>query len=174
MKVPKQAVNIVKKWEGFKAETYFDSVGVATIGYGTTARAGVGIVPIPGMRITEREASLYLRRGLEKFADKIRPQITEPINDNEFSAFLSLAYNIGPHAFMTSTALRRFNAGNKAGAAEALTWFNKAGGQVLRGLTNRRADEKALFLTPVSKPAPSPIGWIWTLVQWVRSLFQRR
>ena len=93
----------------------------------------------------------YLRRGMEKFADQIRPAITREINDNEFSAFLSLAYNIGPSAFKKSTALRRFNAGNKIGAADAILWFNKAGGKTLRGLTNRRNDERALFLHPVKK-----------------------
>lgn len=169
MRVPQQAVDIVKKWEGFRAETYFDSVGVATIGYGTTARAGVGINPIPGMKITRREAEKYLRRGLEKFADEIRPSITAPINDNEFSAFLSLAYNIGPGAFKRSTALGRFNMGNKRGAAEALTWFNKAGGRTMRGLVNRRAEEKALFLTPV-RPRPR---WQRAL-DFLKSIFNRK
>lgn len=174
MKIPQQAVDIVKKWEGFRAEAYQDSVGVWTIGYGTTAAAGVGIVPHQGMKISERQAEKYLRRGLEKFADQIRPNISGPINDNEFSAFLSLAYNIGPGAFNTSTALRRFNIGDKHGAAEALTWFNKAGGRVLRGLTNRRAEEKALFLTPVRSPIPpTPYGWLHQIVMWLFETFTR-
>ncbi len=151
MKIPTQAIDIIKKWEGFRAETYLDSVGVPTIGYGTTARAGVGIVPVPGMVISEKQATSYLRKAVEKFADSIQPHITAPINDNEWSAFLSLAYNIGPGAFRTSTALKRFNAGDKAGSAEALTWFNKADGRTLTGLTRRRADEKALFLRPIRR-----------------------
>lgn len=170
MKVPQQAVDIVKKWEGFRATTYLDSVNVPTIGYGTTARAGVGIIPVTGMTITRQEAEVYLRRGLEKFADDIRPAITADINDNEFSAFLSLAYNIGPGAFRKSTALKRFNRGDKAGAAEALTWFNKAGGKTLRGLVNRRAEEKALFLS-AARPAPTPTGLLQSIIQMVRGMF---
>lgn len=169
MSVPKQAVDIVAKWEGLELEAYQDSVGVWTIGYGTTAAAGVGIAPRKGMRITRRQAREYLERGLEKFADQIRPGITAEINDNEFSAFLSLAYNIGPGAFLRSTALARFNSGHKAGAADALTWFNKAGGKVLRGLTNRRLDEKELFLTPPVRPK----GLLQMLAGLIQSIFKR-
>lgn len=162
VKIPQQAVDIVKKWEGFVGHTYSDAVGVLTIGYGTTAAAGVGIEPQPGMKITRREAEKYLRRGLEKFAAQIRPAITAPINDNEFSAFLSLAYNIGPGAFKKSTALKRFNMGDKAGASEALTWFDKANGRTLRGLQERRADERNLFLTP-TKPT-GLLARLWALL----------
>lgn len=156
-------IALIKEFEGLRLETYRCSAGVLTIGYGTTAAAGVGINPKPGMRITEAEAETYLRRGLEKFAANIRPLITAPINENEFGAFLSLAYNIGPGAFKKSSALRKFNAGDKAGAANAILLWNKAGGKVLRGLERRRAEERKLFLTPanVTKPAetltrPSP------------------
>jgi len=107
------------------------------------------------MKITEAEAEEYLRRGLQKFADQIRPMIKAPINDNEFGAFLSLAYNIGPGAFAKSTALRKFNAGDKAGAAQAMLAWNKAGGKVMKGLQRRRAAEKALFLTSASPEAPA-------------------
>ncbi len=145
-------IDIIKKWEGFKAEAYSDAVGVWTIGYGTTAMAGVGIDPKPGRRITEAQAEEYLRRGVNKFANDIRRHITAPINENEFAAFVSLAYNIGPGACRKSSALRHFNAGNKAKAADAILLWNKAGGKVLRGLVNRRQEERALFLAPVSAP----------------------
>jgi lysozyme len=107
---------------------------------------------------------------VDKFAATIRPKITAPINDNEFGAFVSLAYNIGPGAFMKSSALRHFNAGDKAKAADAILLFNKAGGRVLQGLVNRRKDERVLFLTPVSggaaigTPSRSFMGWILYLL----------
>jgi lysozyme len=150
-------IDLIKKWEGFKADAYRDAVGIWTIGYGTTAMAGVGIDPKPGMRITEAQAEEYLRRGVEKFAREIRPHITAPINENEFAAFVSLAYNIGPGAFRKSSALRHFNQGNKAKAADAILLWNKAGGKVLRGLVNRRQDERALFLArPQTAPHSAP------------------
>lgn len=147
-------IDLIKKWEGFRAETYRCSAGVLTIGYGTTKAAGVGIDPQPGMRITEAQATEYLRKTVDKFAAQIRPAITAPINENEFAAFVSLAYNIGPGAFRKSSALRHFNQGNKAKAADAILLWNKAGGRVLKGLQNRRAEERALFLAPASAQRP--------------------
>lgn len=143
-------IALVKEFEGLRLSAYRDSVGVVTIGYGTTAAAGVGIEPKMGMTITKSDADMYLRRGLEKFALQIRGHITAPITPNEFGAFLSLAYNIGPGAFKKSSALRKFNQGDKAGAANAILLWNKAGGKVLNGLKRRRERERELFLTPMS------------------------
>lgn len=157
--INKATVDLVKEFEGLRLKAYKDAVGVWTIGYGTTAAAGLGITPKAGMVISTTEAEDLLRKGLEKFAASIRPNITAPINDNEFGAFLSLAYNIGPGAFAKSSALKKFNAGNKAGAANAIRLWNKAGGRVMKGLERRRAAEAALFLTPDAKPlAPKPVA----------------
>lgn len=146
--INKATLDLIKGFEGLRLEAYKDSAGIWTIGYGTTARAGVGIAPRAGMVITEAEAEGYLMAALDKFAATIRPKITTPINENEFGAFLSLAYNIGPAAFGGSSALRKFNAGDRAGGATAILLWNKAGGKVLAGLRRRREAERALFLTP--------------------------
>lgn len=152
--INRATIDLVKAFEGLRLKAYPDAVGVLTIGYGTTAMAGVGIAPHIGMTITEAEAETYLMRALEKFALKIQPKITAPINENEFGAFLSLAYNVGPGAFAKSSALRKFNAGDKAGAANAMLLWNKAGGKVR--LVRRREAERALFLTPVGKAVVVP------------------
>lgn len=150
MKINQATIDLVKEFEGFRANAYKCPAGIWTIGYGTTAAAGVGIDPKPGMSVTKDEAEGYLQAALDKFADQIAPSITAPINENEFGAFVSLAYNIGPGAFRKSTALSAFNAGDKAKAAKAILLWNKAGGKVLKGLTRRREAERKLFLTPVS------------------------
>jgi lysozyme len=149
MNINKATVGLVKEFEGFEARAYKCPAGVWTIGYGTTAAAGVGIVPVEGMTISKAKAEGYLQAALSKFANAISMEIVEPINENEFGAFVSLAYNIGSGAFKKSSALRHFNAGNKAAAADAMLLWNKAGGKVLAGLVRRRAAERALFLTPV-------------------------
>jgi lysozyme len=166
-------VDLIKRWEGFKAEAYLCPAGKWTIGYGITADAGIGVTPRPGMRVTRDEADRHLRKALNRFAGQIRPAITAPVNENEFGAFLSLAYNIGPGGFRGSSALRHFNAGDKAKAAAAIKLWNKATvngkRQVLRGLVNRREDEVRLFLTPVvgRQPAqsdPQP-HWLARLIK---------
>ncbi len=141
------ALNLIKEFEGFMAHAYLDSVRVPTIGYGTTAKAGVGIVPALGMVITEAEAEAYLRAAVDKFAADIVRRLTHPATPNQFGAMVSLAYNIGPGNFAKSSVLRRFNAGDIAGAAKAFSLWNRAGGKVLAGLTRRRAAEAALFLS---------------------------
>lgn len=152
-------IELVKKWEGFKPDAYLCPAGKWTIGYGITASAGIGVSPKSGDRVTKEEAERHLQLALEKFASQIRPSITAPINENEFGAFLSLAYNIGPGAFRGSSALRHFNAGDKAKAAEAIKLWNKATvngkRQVLRGLVSRREEEVRLFQTPVAEASGS-------------------
>lgn len=155
MSVNNATIELIKEFEGCKLNAYKDAVGVWTIGYGTTSAAGVGIDPCPGMRITEEQAEFYLRSAIDRFADNIAKSITAPINDNEFGAFVSLAYNIGPGAFKKSSALREFNAGNKKKAADAILLWNKAGGKVLKGLTRRREAERALFLAPANGEKPA-------------------
>jgi len=173
MDIPQQATEIIKRWEGLCLSTYLCSAGVLTIGYGTTARAGVGIVPRMGMTITQPEAEWYLEKALVKFAAKVDPLITAPINDNERSAFLSLAYNIGPTGFANSSALRHFNNGDKARSAASILLWNKEtkGGRkvVSQGLKNRRADERKLFLRPVTakatpRPTAAPVGGFWAAI----------
>jgi len=160
MKVNDAAIALVKKWEGFKPEAYLCPAGVWTIGYGITANAGIGIDPKPGMRVTEAQADQHLRAAMDRVARQITPAITAPINGNEFGAFVSLAYNIGAGGFKRSSALRHFNAGDKAKAAAAIKLWNKAtvSGklQVLRGLVNRREEEVALFLLPIRATEPAP------------------
>ena len=145
--ISKPTLALIKSFEGLRLTAYQDSVGVYTIGYGTTAAAGVGIKPAAGMTITQADAERYLVAALAKFGAQIAPLITYPLSPNAFGACLSLAYNIGPGNFARSTVLRKINEGDLPGAAAAFASWNKAGGKVLPGLTRRRAAEAALFQT---------------------------
>lgn len=146
--INRAGLELIKQFEGFRAKAYVDPVGIVTIGYGTTSAAGVGPVEM-GMTITEAQASEYLAKTLEKFGAQIKPLLKVEANENEWAAMLSLAYNIGPGAFAKSSVLKRFNAGDKAGAANAFLMWVKAGGKTLAGLKRRREAERALFLEPV-------------------------
>jgi len=157
MKINKAGLDLIKEFEGFRAAAYLCPANVWTIGYGTTARADVGIAPEKGMVISEVEAEHYLEKTVDKFIRSIEPHILAPINENEFAAYVSLAYNIGPGAFMRSSTLRHFNEGNKAQAAKNILLWNKAGGKVLKGLVRRREAEKALFERPVLENKVAPL-----------------
>ena len=161
IQINKATIDLIKEFEGLRLTAYKCSADVWTIGYGVTARAGIGIEPCAGMTITEAEAEWYLEKTLEKFANKITGAIIAPINANQFGAFLSLAYNIGPTAFKKSSALRHFNAKDNARAAVSIEMWNKAGGKVLAGLVRRRKAEVVLFQSHVEELATSaepPVG----------------
>lgn len=173
MKIPQQAIDLIREFEGFRAETYRDSVGVLTIGYGTTAAAGVGIVPVPGMVITERQATELLHRTVEKFAKEIEPAVTRKPSANEFAAMLSLAYNIGTPRFKKSSVLRFHNAGETMRAADAFLLWDKASGQVLRGLVRRRQRERTLYLTPDAKtPWSGILAALWGILKSIIKRFR--
>ena len=155
MNINKATIDLVKEFEGCKLTAYRDVIGVWTIGYGTTARAGLGIIPTAGMTITQAEADQLLADGLNKFADQIRPMITADLNDNQFGACVSLAYNIGASGFGRSTVLAKLLDGDYAKAADSFLLWNKAGGKTLKGLVRRREAERKLFLTPVFEQVPA-------------------
>lgn len=153
--------------EGVKLTAYFDSAGVLTIGVGHTSAAGAPKVAA-GMKITAAQADEILSRDLTAVEKTVNGAVKMPLNQNEFDALVSLVFNIGGGAFKGSTLLRKLNAGDKAGAADQFTAWNKAtvkGKKVaLPGLTVRREAERRQFLRPdvsqpsqeAPKPAPAP------------------
>lgn len=150
MSVNKATLDLIKQYEGCKLTAYQDIVGIWTIGYGTTAMAGLGIEPAKGMTITHERAEDLLRQGVDKFANTVDAMITTKVNQNQRGACVALAYNVGSTAFAKSTVLRELNAGHFDKAAAAFRMWNKAGGEVIQGLVNRREAEIKLFLTPVT------------------------
>jgi lysozyme len=156
MKTNNSGIELIKHFEGFEPKAYRCPAGVWTIGYGHTSEAGNPKV-IKGMKVTAREASDILARDLEKFETAVMKTITRTPSENQFSAMVSLCYNIGPGAFAKSSVARLFNAGDVKAAADAFMRWNKAAGRVLPGLLKRRVEERHLFLTP-DRAASAPPG----------------
>jgi len=145
MKINDKGKALVKRFEGLKLEAYRCPAGVLTIGYGST-----GPHVKTGMVITPGEADRLLDQDLRRFEVGVEAMLGNvPTSEDEFSAMVSLAFNIGLGRFATSTLLKRHKLGNKIGAANAFLMWNKAGGQVLKGLMRRREAEKALYLGEV-------------------------
>jgi lysozyme len=153
MKLSSIGADFIKSWEGLRMEAYRDGGGVWTIGYGHTAAAG-GLAPSDGMTITHREADALFESDIGQYEDAVNWAIKVSMEQREFDAFVSLCFNIGAGAFAASTAAKRFNKGDKKGAAEAILWWNKDNGNVVAGLVNRRMAEVQMFLA--SPPVPMP------------------
>jgi len=145
-KVNKAGVDLVKAFEGLKLSPYLDSVKIPTIGYGTTFYEDGRKVSMQDAAITEERALELLERHLNDFAAKVEAMIKVPVTDNQFAALCAFAYNVGPGALQSSTLLKKLNAKDYSAAADEFEKWNKAGGQVLAGLTRRRQAERALFL----------------------------
>ena len=140
---------IVEPSEGLRLKAYRDCVGVWTIGYGHTSRAGAPRVS-PGMKITEAEADEILSRDLRVFEGGVANALAKAkgeVLQREFDALVDLAFNIGLGAFRSSSLLRAYLAGDKAKAAEKFLDWTKAGGRVVPGLVARRKRDRAWFLT---------------------------
>ena len=138
---------MIKSFEGLRLDAYRDPVGIWTIGYGHIR--GVQ----PGMTITEPQATDFLRQDLAAAENSVGAVTADaPTTGNQFSAMVSLCFNIGSGNFRTSSVLRQHRAQNPAAAADAFLLWDKGhrDGQlvVLPGLRRRRQAERALYLTP--------------------------
>ncbi len=146
MRISDAGLALIKRFEGLRLDAYKDVAGIWTIGYGHIKTAK------PGMKITESQAETLLKDDLQDAERGVERLVKVPISSNEFSALVSLVFNIGEGAFAKSTTLRRLNANDRVTAADAIELWNKAtvGGKktVVQGLVRRRAAEKALFLEP--------------------------
>jgi len=146
MKIDENGYKLITQFEGLSLKPYLDSINVPTIGYGNTFYLNGKKVTMLDKPITKDEALEMFKVIADGFARQVEKKLTKPVNQNQFNALVSLAYNIGVGNFYKSTLLRYVNLNPNDGniAKEFLRW-NKAGGQVLNGLTNRRIKESALY-----------------------------
>ena len=149
MKTNEAGIDLIKKFEGCRLKAYPDPATGGepwTIGYGLTTAAGI-IKVAKGLVITQEQADAYLVQSLAKYEEAVSKALTKAPSPNQFGAMVSLCFNIGPGNFAKSSVVRKFNAGDTAGAANAFLLWDKANGKKMAGLTRRRNAEKALFLS---------------------------
>lgn len=135
----------IQTMEGLRLVVYADSAGHPTVGYGHKDDS----LPI-GATFTPEECADFFTTDIQSTERCVNSAVTETMAQNEFDAFVSLAFNIGCGNFRSSTIPKRFNQGDIKGAASAWTdpefIWNKSGGKINNGLTNRRKAERILFL----------------------------
>jgi lysozyme len=140
MKPSEKGLALIRQFEGLRLSAYRCSAKIPTIGWGTTK--GVKM----GQTITRDEADRLLLEDAQRFADHVAALVKVPLNQNQQDALISFVYNVGPAAFGKSTMLKLINQGLLEDAANQFVRWNKAGGEVLAGLTRRRMAERDLFL----------------------------
>lgn len=108
---------------------------VPTNGFGATK--GVKL----GDKTTPVRALIRLAVEAEEHARSVQGCVNVPLYPHEFSAYVSLAYNIGTGAFCRSTLVKKLNATDYRGACDEILRWDYSGGRRIRGLTIRRQQE---------------------------------
>lgn len=148
MHFSEEGLKLLKSFEGCRLTAYRDTVGVLTIGYGST-----GPHVTEGLSITQAEAENLLRKDVARFETGVRESVKSSINQNEFDALVCFSFNIGITAFKSSTLLKLLNTdAERTVVASEFSRWTKADGKVLEGLRRRREAEKQLFLKKVLNP----------------------
>lgn len=137
---------IIRQFEGLRLKSYLDGGGVWTIGYGTIKYPN-GTPVKSGDMCTEAQAEAWLKSDCKWVDACLDKYVTVKVTQNQFDALASFIYNIGESRFRTSTLLKMLNAGSFALAASNFDRWIYDNGKVEKGLVNRRAMEKKLFLS---------------------------
>ena len=144
MRLSQHGVAVAHYFEQCKLKAYPDPGSKNgepwTIGWGHT-----GPEVEPGLVWTQEQADAAFLVDIARFERDVLSLVKVPVNQGQFDALVLFAYNVGRKSLETSTLLRKLNAGDYDGAALEFRRWNKNDGQVMRGLTRRRAAEECLF-----------------------------
>ncbi len=133
------------QFEGLKLEAYLCPANIPTIGWGNTYYESGRKVKLGETISKERADALFLWVA-NSFATQVRSMLRVQLNENQFSALVSFAYNVGNANLRSSTLLKLVNANpNDPKIFDQFLRWNKAGGKELAGLTRRRQAEANLY-----------------------------
>ncbi len=141
MQLSNNGLKMIKQFEGCSLTVYKDVAGFPTIGVGHLIKPGEKFTTI-----TQAQADDLLRSDARRFEIGVSNLVTVPLTQNQFDALVSFSFNLGLNALTTSTLLKKLNSGDYKGAADEFLKWNRAGGKVVQGITNRRTEERRIFL----------------------------
>jgi lysozyme len=158
MKVSDKALEVIRHHEGVRTKPYQCPALLWTIGVGHVidpnhARVPLAerkALPIPdgwNRTITMGEVDAILRDDLNRFERGVERYCPVPLTQGQFDALVSFSFNVGLGTLQRSTLRQKVLRGDMEGAAEELLKYTIGGGKVLKGLVNRRNDERAMFLS---------------------------
>lgn len=158
MKVSDKVIKMIKHHEGVRTKPYQCPALLWTVGVGHVIDPMHGRLkiedrknlPIPdgwNRTLPMEEVDEILKKDLARFEQGVARLCPVELTQGQFDALVSFSFNVGLGNLQKSTIRMKVNRGDMEGAAEAFLDWTKAGGKVLKGLVNRRNDEKALFLS---------------------------
>ena len=147
MKVSNASIQLIKHHEGVRYKPYRCPAGLWTVGVGHLIGDGKSLPSEWNRTFTQAEVNGILAKDLRRFelgVSKMLPNV--PLRQHEFDALVSFCFNLGLGCFQRSTIRQALLRGDKEAAMESLVKYCRAGGKILKGLQNRRLDERKLFL----------------------------
>jgi len=158
MNVSPKAIEVIKHHEGVRQKPYRCPAKLWTVGVGHVLYPEQGKLPIDqrdsvSLRIEDfrvfsmDEVNDILRHDLDRFERGVEKLCPVTLTQGQFDSLVSFSFNVGLGTLQRSTLRQRLLRGDKEGAAEELLKYCMAGGKVLKGLQNRRIDERAMFLS---------------------------
>lgn len=148
MKLSDKGYDLIKQFEGYSDRPYKCPAGIPTIGYGNTYYPNGVKVKLTDKQITKEYANEMLAFVADNFSKDVLKVVKSNITVNQLNALTAFAYNLGMTNFRNSSLLKLVNHNpNDALIAKEFLKWNKANGKELKGLTNRRIAESALYFT---------------------------
>lgn len=135
MKTSTQGLTILIEREGSENKAYRDSVGVLTIGVGHT-----GPEVHEGLVWTDEQVRQAFAKDIERFEKAVNDAVQIELDQYQFDALVSFAFNVGVGAFTASTLVRKLNAGDIDGAAGQFDRWH-----IPPEITSRRNGEREQF-----------------------------
>jgi lysozyme len=139
MAIAKSTLDFITKEEGARNKAYKDSKGLWTIGVGHLIKTDEDYLLTA--TLTNDQVEELLKSDLKWCSEAVETSVKVPLTQNQYDALYSLCFNIGGTNFAKSTVVKKINANDMQGAADAILMWNKPD-----VLINRRKRERALFL----------------------------
>lgn len=158
MNVSDRAIKMIKHHEGVRQKPYRCPAKLWTIGVGHVLypdqgklkidqRDGFPLKPEDNRTFTMEEVDGILKSDLARFERGVATYCPVELTQGQFDALVSFSFNVGLGTLQRSTLRQKVLRGEMEDAADELLKYCMAGGKILKGLQNRRNDERALFLS---------------------------
>ena len=158
MKVSAKALGVIKHHEGVRQRPYRCPALLWTVGVGHVLypeqgrlkldeRMAFKLRPEDDRQFTMEEVNGILASDLQRFELGVERFCPVPLTQGQFNSCVSFSFNVGLGTLQRSTFRQKVIRGDKEGAADELLKYCMAAGKILKGLQNRRIDERALFLS---------------------------
>jgi lysozyme len=146
MKVSARALTMLRHHEGVRFKPYRDPIGLWTVGVGHLIGDGKTLPEKWNRQFLLEEVNEILRTDLARFESGVERLCPVGLTQFRFDALVSFSFNLGLGTLQRSTLRMKHNREEHEEAANVFLRYNRAGGRILRGLTNRRRDEREVYL----------------------------